>query len=185
TEDSNPKASSVLGWVSMATGIAGVSVGIKNVLSFKAHKPRYLYRLDYRSPDIILNEGFKGTNNLQWRNNIFGHNTVFTSKSLRGTSRFFLESVLNEDVNGSKGLGALSRNRNLYPEGKKVYVYKINAALLRRIDVSQDLKNVLTNPTESKLYRFTKKKKSIHGFKKHSAWTKRKIRTLFKNSTRP
>jgi len=157
TEDSNPAASSVLGWVSMVTGIAGMATGLKAGLSFKAHEPQHLYRLDYRPPDIILKEGFTGTNNHYWINDVFEGNTVFTSRSLRGTSRFFLESVLNESVSGSKKTGALAGRRSLYPAGQKVYVYKINAALLKCIDVCQDLEHVLTNPSESKLYRYVEK----------------------------
>ncbi|WP_199257256.1 hypothetical protein, partial [Pantoea sp. BAV 3049] len=130
---------------------------------FRSQKPQYLYRLDYRSPDIILNQGFRGTNNLYWKNNIFGKNTVFTSKSLRGTSRFFLESVLNENVDGSKTVGALSERRYLYPENKKVYVYKINAGSLKHVDVSEDLKDVISHPNSSEIYKFFRKNNPYKG----------------------
>lgn len=110
-----------------------------------------LYRLDFSPPEVILSEGFKGTNSL-WMNNIFGEHTVFASKSLRGISRFFLESVLNKHVDGSNRSGALSSKRALYPSGKKCYVYKINATALDVVDVAEDLKHVLSQRDTSRLY---------------------------------
>ncbi|WP_330444762.1 RHS repeat-associated core domain-containing protein (plasmid) [Pantoea agglomerans] len=163
TEDVNPAASSVLGWVSMATGIAGVAEGAVSEAHFRLQTQKYAYRLDFRSPDVILKEGFKGTNNLGWMNNVFGEKTVFTSKSLKGTSRFFLESVLDENVDGSRGVGALTNHRNLYPYDQKIYVYKVNHTNLDSIDVSKDLREVLSKPGSSRLYRYRKSRHPYNG----------------------
>tara|TARA_B110000977_G_C10789819_1_gene381985 strand:- start:89 stop:592 length:504 start_codon:yes stop_codon:yes gene_type:complete len=48
------------------------------------------YRLDSRSPEIILKEGFNGTNNL-WFNSIFGEKTIFASTDLEGINYYLKE----------------------------------------------------------------------------------------------
>jgi hypothetical protein len=113
------------------------------------------YRLDFREPDLILKNGFNGSNG-EWPNRIFGDNTVFASKTLRGVSRFFLESVLNERVDGSKQIGSLQNFRDLYPSSKKCYVYKINTIGLEYVDLSKDLANLRTDPNSSTLFKFLK-----------------------------
>lgn len=96
------------------------------------------YRLDFRPPDIVLHEGFQGTNN-EWMNSIYGAHTVFASKSLRGTSRFFLESVLNKSASGNGITGPLHNKRYLYPASEKCYVYKVDVRGLEYVDVVTDL----------------------------------------------
>ncbi len=120
---------------------------------------KIFYRLDYRPPAIILSKGFEGTNTA-WLNNIFDNHSVFASKSLRGISRFFLESVMNKNVDGSDSPGALSSFRYLYPPEKKCYVYKINATSLETLDVAEDLRLVMSQRETSRLYLYKKSRLS-------------------------
>ncbi|MGV3344353.1 hypothetical protein ACGVWS_00935 [Enterobacteriaceae bacterium LUAb1] len=114
-----------------------------------------VYRLDFRPPSVILTQGIKGSNNV-WINSVFGENTIFTSKSLRGISRFFLESVMNKHVDGSGNTGLLKSSRQHYPADKPCYIYKINIRLLDYIDVAKDLANVLFKSESSHLYHYAK-----------------------------
>lgn len=98
-----------------------------------------LYRMDFRAPSIILSEGFAGTNNT-WMNTIYGANTVFCARSLRGVSRFFLESVFNEAADGSKAKGPLDSDMStIYKKPDNIYVYTIKSSGLESVDVIDDL----------------------------------------------
>lgn len=141
------------------------------------------YRLDFRPPSEIAKSGFQGTNS-QWYNNVFGPNTVFASKSLKGISRFYLESVMNRpigrtlnpspsrlnlNVAGPSSSGGscntiphkvspLHGRRDLYPANKPCYVYEIEANLSDVIDVSKDLNDILNNTNyRSILFHFRSK----------------------------
>lgn len=122
---------------------------------------KVFYRLDFRSPEIILAKGFKGTQT-RWMNNVFGESSVFAAKSLRGVSRFFLESVMNKHVDGSNRSGSLSSKRYLYPDRKRCYVYKINATSLEFLDVADDLKHVMRCHETSRLYNYNIKMFSLN-----------------------
>ncbi|WP_299144141.1 hypothetical protein [uncultured Vibrio sp.] len=112
-----------------------------------------VYRLDFRPPSILLKEGILGSNKT-WLNSVFGEKTIFTSKTLRGISRFALESLLNVHANGSGKVGALSGYRELYPD-KECFVYKINISGLDYIDVCSDIKDfVNTKESNSRLYEY-------------------------------
>lgn len=131
-------------------------------------QPINAYRLDFRPPTAILKNGFNGSNN-DWMNQVYGNNTVYCAKSLRGVSRFFLESVLNEKADGSKQKGPLSDNMGtIYKQPDYVYVYMINVTGLEFIDVANDLTPLTplsykgVNPN-SKLLKFQEDKKLARG----------------------
>ena len=112
-----------------------------------------VYRLDFRPPSYILKRGLVGAKKT-WMNSVFGPNTVFTAKTLRGVSRFALESLFNEHVDGSKRVGALKSSRHLYPN-QECFVYKIDITGLEYVDVINDIQEfTTTTPMTSKLYAY-------------------------------
>lgn len=100
-----------------------------------------LWRLDFRSPSVIYYEGFTGSQNT-WMNSIFGTRTIFCANSLRGLSRFYMESVMNKFADGRSGSGPLASHSSLYSK-KHCYVYKIKSVGLESVDVSSDLDGVI------------------------------------------
>ena len=105
------------------------------------------YRLDFRPPSNILRLGFPGARKT-WMNSVFGEHTVFAAKTIRGVSRFALESLLNEHVDGSKRPGALRSSRHLYPN-QECFVYKIDIRGLEYIDVLTDIKEFTTTTPDN------------------------------------
>lgn len=60
TEDSHPEASSALGWVSLATGLAGIAVGIGKWGAKKALGGSYSFGEKYREMDLAFPEVMMG-----------------------------------------------------------------------------------------------------------------------------
>ncbi|WP_271271033.1 hypothetical protein [Aliamphritea hakodatensis] len=133
---------------------------------------KVIYRLDFRPPATILKDGFAGTNN-EWMNTVYGTSTVFCARTLRGISRFFLESALDMgaagiDAAGRRPPGPLSSSMgSVYPTTpEQVYVYCIRAKGLEYIDVQEDLEAKTTgypiNP-DSKILSYIEEKKNANG----------------------
>lgn len=133
---------------------------------------KVIYRMDFRPPATILQDGFAGTNN-EWMNTVYGTSTVFCARTLRGISRFFLESALNMgasgiDAAGKRPAGPLNSSMgSVYPTTpEKVYVYSIRAKGLEYIDVEEDLDTKIPgcaiNPN-SKILSYIEEKKNANG----------------------
>jgi hypothetical protein len=101
------------------------------------HGELYFYRLDFRSPEIIFNSGFTGTEPPGWNTAAYGFDTVFCSRSLKGIAAFGCEALLGLHADGRPGPGPLS-NSTCHPQAT-AYVYRFCADGLEHIDVRHDL----------------------------------------------
>nr|WP_246883870.1 C80 family cysteine peptidase [Pseudomonas koreensis] len=96
----------------------------------------YLYRLDFRPPEVVLKEGFSGST--VWVNQLYGKNTVYSAHSVSGVSVFAEEALLARKPNGAQGDPFPKQRDTLYAP-KDAYVYKFLADGLERTDVTKSL----------------------------------------------
>ncbi|OLQ79777.1 hypothetical protein BIT28_00540 [Photobacterium proteolyticum] len=108
-------------------------------------------------------------------NHLYGINTVFCAKTLRGVSRFFLESLLDRRADnkqysdGTFAKGPFKSDIDtIYKKPKEVYVYQVDIAGYEYTDVVKDLmpevmKPKMINPG-SRLLAFQENKRLNAGF---------------------
>ena len=99
-----------------------------------------VYRLDTRDPKIILREGFVGTNDV-WTNALYGHNTVFASRSVLGMFSYAMERILGrsgERVEDPWDKSAVFQAADLFRD-RPVFAYEIDIRKLEYVEVTTSL----------------------------------------------
>jgi len=172
-EESNPDTSSVLGWVSMglglvsgATGVASAPKGVKAIREAKtarANLPKFVYRGDSRSPEVIFKDGFKSN----------GANTDLLSYVHEPNNHVFISTSKSETV-------AIRFPKVYNGPGYDVnYLYKIRRTS-SAIDVNKTLGNKSLHPDEQE---FVFKNKILPENIMSAQFTYRKYHDISKGKT--
>jgi len=127
TEDSHPEASSALGWVSLATGLAGIAVGIGKWGAKKALGGSYSFGEKYREMDLAFPEVMMGKEMLPQqrivRERPLGMRAWHVEQINRSGARFYGSNRAIRTDNVRDSLFDLASYSRMHPEDTRdIYV---------------------------------------------------------------